>query len=235
LLISQPSLCKMTEARSRWLPLESNPDVMTRFLTSLGLPEDWAIIDVIGFDEELLAFIPQPVAAVILLYPSSVHNPDEEGDASKVSSVYFMTQTIHNACGTIALLHSLGNKLDMIPLKEGSVLKDFYEKTAELSPLEKGQYLENNEAFIAAHEANALRGQTSAPNLEEEVDHHFVALVEREGRIYLLNGDKVGPLDEGPSSPETFLSDAAKVCLKFMAKNPECLKFTAVALAKSLD
>jgi len=222
----------MSDSAPRWLPLESNPDIMTKFLNDIGMPEDWAVTDIIGFDPELLAFVPQPVAAVILLFPTSTaDNSDQDGN--ETDGVYFMKQTIRNACGTIALLHALGNNLGRIDLQENSALKKFFDMTLNMSPQEKGTYLENDASICQNHESNALEGQTSAPNLADEVDYHFVALVERGGRIYILDGRKNGPIDEGPSSPDTFLMDAGKVCQKFMAKNPECVNFTAVALAKN--
>ena len=54
----------------RWLPIESNPEVMNKFLHNCGLPEDkWAISDVYGLDEALLAMLPQPVLSLMLLFP----------------------------------------------------------------------------------------------------------------------------------------------------------------------
>ena len=49
------------EKKFSWPPLESNPDVFTNYLQSIGLPATFSIGEVFGFDEELLAFIPQPV------------------------------------------------------------------------------------------------------------------------------------------------------------------------------
>lgn len=216
----------------RWLPLESNPDVMTKFLVNMGLSEDWAVVDVFSFDPEMLAFLPQPVAALILLYPCKDADQTEAGDPSLGQKLYYMKQTIHNACGTIALLHAVGNSLDKVKLQDGSLLKQFFDRTVDLTPEEKGKQLETNTDIMNTHESHANEGQTAAPTLADEVDHHFIAFVERGGRLYQLDGNKKGPIDLGSSNQETFLNDAAQVCQKIAASNPDAM-FTAVALAKT--
>ena len=49
-----------------WPPLESNPEIFTEYMRECGLPNTWAFGEVFGFDEDLLAFLPQPVTAVIV-------------------------------------------------------------------------------------------------------------------------------------------------------------------------
>ena len=44
-----------------WPPLESNPEIFTNYMRDIGMSKDWAIGEVFGFDEELLAFLPQPI------------------------------------------------------------------------------------------------------------------------------------------------------------------------------
>ena len=44
-----------------------------------------------------------------------------------------------------------------------------------------------------------------APNLDDQVDFHFIAFVEKDGILYDLDGRKPAPVDCGPTSKETFL------------------------------
>ena len=90
-----------------------------------GVPLDWELVDVYGLDPELLAFLPSPVVAMILLFPindkyEAFRRQEEEevkANGQNVSpKVYFMKQTIGNACGTVALLHSIINNKDHIPI-----------------------------------------------------------------------------------------------------------------------
>ena len=90
----------------RWLPIESNPEVMNSFLKKLGVPEDWEINDVFGLDPELLLMLPQPVLSLLLLFPitekyESFAREQEEAmkNVSVSEKLYYMKQTISNACG----------------------------------------------------------------------------------------------------------------------------------------
>lgn len=75
-------------------------------------------------------------------------------------------------------------------------------------------------------------GQTN-PNSDEKVFHHFIALVNKHDKLYELDGRKMFPIVHGVTNEETFLQDAAKVCKEFMARDPQELRFTVLALAAS--
>lgn len=52
-----------------------------------------------------------------------------------------------------------------------------------------------------------------------------------DGTLYELDGRKSFPVKHGATTPETFVQDAAGVCKEFMARDPEELRFTVMALA----
>jgi len=226
----------MSESEHNWVPIESNPEVMTEFLSAIGVGDEWGVVDVIGLDEELLQFMPSPVLSLILLFPvneddnQSTEHTNQEVTDDKESAVYFMRQTINNACGTIALIHAVANNCHRIQLKDKSSLKTFLDSSRDLKPEERGRLLEANADICNAHHTYAKEGQTSAPAADSHINNHFVALVQSNGFLYELDGRRSDPLNHGKTSEDTFLSDAAQVCRQFMARDPNNLNFTVVAL-----
>jgi ubiquitin carboxyl-terminal hydrolase L3 len=227
----------MTE--QNWIPIESNPEVMNKFLSSVGVSSQWSIVDVIGLDEELLAFIPRPIVSLLLLFPTNDDKIDSAEDNNCIEScdqnkseVYFMRQTIGNACGTIALIHAIANNMDCIEFSPNSSLKSFIDLSKSLKPCEKAKLLETNKDICNAHQMCAQEGQTSAPVLNRDVNHHFIAFVEKCGFLYQLDGRKEFPINHGKTTKDNFVSDAAKICQQFMSKDPNNLNFTVVALVK---
>ncbi|XP_061485991.1 ubiquitin carboxyl-terminal hydrolase isozyme L3 isoform X2 [Rhineura floridana] len=295
----------------RWLPLEANPD----FLRQLGIHPSWQFVDVYGMDPELLSMVPRPVCAVLLLFPVTekyeTFRTEEEAKIKAQGqevkpSVYFMKQTISNACGTIGLIHAIANNRDKINFEVDSSLKKFLDDSVPMTPEERAKYLETYEAIRVTHESSAHEGQTEssssslpspssssqpqfshckmkasplrrsasltlircnhvasakttstvkatsppvclqrwrptiplssiglhsfAPSIDEKVDLHFIALVNVGGNLFELDGRKPFPINHGQSSNDTFLEDAVEVCKKFMERDPDELRFNAIAL-----
>lgn len=222
----------------RWLPLEANPDVMNQFLWGLGLPENEAeCCDVFGLDEELLEMVPKPVVAVLFLYPITAQSEEERTQQDSVkkeysNKVYFMKQTVGNACGTIGLLHAVGNITSEIKLHEGSFLDKFFKTTSSMDPLQRAAFLENDTEMEVAHSVAATAGDTEA---SDNVDTHFICFSCVDGELYELDGRKSGPISHGPSSPSTLLQDAAKVIQGMIEKNPDSLNFNVIAISKKAE
>nr|KJB25503.1 hypothetical protein B456_004G194900 [Gossypium raimondii] len=180
--------------------------------------------------------VPQPVLAVLFLYPITSQTEEErlqqDNEKRDVSSeVYFMKQTVGNACGTIGLLHSVGNITSEIKLQEVSFLDRFFKSTATMDPLERAAFLEKDGEMEVAHTVAATAGDTEA---SDDVDTHFICFTCVDGQLYELDGRKSGPISHGASSRSTLLQDAAKVIKGMIQKNPESLNFNVIALTKKV-
>ncbi|KAL3497558.1 hypothetical protein ACH5RR_040290 [Cinchona calisaya] len=219
----------------RWLPLEANPDVMNQFLWGLGVPPEKAeCYDVYGLDEELLEMVPKPVLAVLCLYPITSQTEEERVKEDSViedptTGIYFMKQTVGNACGTIGLLHAVGNITSEINLVEGSYLDKFFKTTANMDAMERARFLENDREMEVAHSVAATGGDTEAT---DNVDTHFICFACVNGQLYELDGRRSGPVSHGSSSPSSLLQDAAKVIQKMIQNNPDSLNFNVMAISK---
>jgi len=228
----------------RWLPSESNPDVINKFVQALGVPGDkWQFCDVFGTDPELLQMIPKPVTAVLLLFP--ITDVSEQADAKEEekitkegqivsTKVWFMKQTIGNACGTIGVLHSLANMQDRLGLSSDSPLAKFFTKTNGMDPALKASTLEGEETLAEVHEENAKEGQTQAPQIDNDTNLHFIAFLEKDGHLYELDGRKPFPINHGKTSPETLLEDSVKVIQQFIKRDPDEVNFSLLALTAAV-
>ncbi|XP_037049589.1 ubiquitin carboxyl-terminal hydrolase-like [Bradysia coprophila] len=223
---------------SSWIPLQSNPEILSAYLRKLGVPRGWNIVDVLGLDEELLNQVPRPVAALILLFPLSEkyeqHRSAEDEKLKANTPVYpndlfYMKQTINNACGTCALIHAVSNNKEIV-LKDG-ILKKFLNSARDLTAEERGKLLEVNTDFMHTMNTHPLpASEESSETSSDGVDLHFVAFIEKDGELYELDGLKSFPIKHGPTTKENFLKDAAKVCKEFMARDPNELRFTVSAI-----
>lgn len=183
--------------KTAWKPLESNSEALTKYMASLGVSEEFQLVDVFSLDEEFLAFIPQPCVAVIFLFPLT---PQHEYDRKKlleapydptldIKDAFFIRQTIKNACGTIALLHAILNNLDCIDLALGEgVLKELHKDLEPLSPEERAKKLEQDSSLAKCHAEFAEQGQTAPVSEESELNLHFTTFVSINGDLVELDG-----------------------------------------------
>ncbi|KAJ2802254.1 hypothetical protein H4R21_002487 [Coemansia helicoidea] len=199
-----------------WVPLESSPEAMNKMVHRLGVDQLAGFSDVWGLDDELLAMVAQPVHALVFLFP--LRNATREARMAEAAAaantvspnVWFMRQTIGNACGTMAVLHALGNCQDRIPI--GGELAAFYAQAKDLSPRDRAALLEASSAIAESHSASAAEGQTAAPPPDADVLHHYAAFVAVDGCLYELDGMLASPINHGPSAD--LLHDAARAIKK---------------------
>lgn len=228
-----------------WLPIESNPDVMNDYAQKLGWPiESYRFHDILALEDWALAMVPQPVLAVMMLFPikeaSEKHKTEEHesivANGQVVSpSVYFAKQVVANACGTIGLLHACinasGTTGGPVALDPACWLSRFYSRTMSLDSDGRAEQLGEDKELEGAHTEQVAAGQSA---VVDDTWNHFVCFVQKEGCLYELDGRKSFPINHGPcggpGQPD-LLNASADVIRAFMARDPQEVRFTMVALA----
>jgi len=118
-----------------------------------------------------------------------------------------MAQTIGNACGAVALMHTVMNCLSTVS-KDSSFLAKFDADTKGAGAAERGKLFGG--ALRDLHDEVAPSGQTDAPQPSADLEFHFISMVSVSGHLYELDGNNDGPLDLGPvgDGPDAFLRAA---------------------------
>ncbi|CAH2107090.1 unnamed protein product [Euphydryas editha] len=221
------------------LPMESNPEIMNKYLHKLGVPEKWQMVDVIGLEGDALNWVPRPVLAVILLFPLSEryerHRTQQENELlskgeQAPKDVFHLKQVLSNICGTVALVHSVANNTHQIDLEDG-LLKNYLKDSKGMDAAAKGALLENSTNILEAYKEVIDTGIDIEDN--EAVNNHFITFIHKDGHLYELDGRKALPINHGPTTEDNFLEDAAKVCREFIEREPDHIGFNVVALVPS--
>jgi len=190
-----------------FVPLENNPEVMSHLVHQLGLSSALSFADVYTInDPDLLAFVPRPSHALLLVFPISpayevARVAEDESRPTYTGSgpaepITWFKQTIRNACGLIGLLHAVSNGAARAYITPDSDLDKLLRAAEPLGPAERAELLYESEALESAHGEAAKKGDTVAPAAEDKVDLHFVCFVKgADGRLWELDGRRKGPLE----------------------------------------
>eukprot|EP00758_Cryptobia_borreli_P015392 Tbor_TRINITY_DN6019_c1_g8::TRINITY_DN6019_c1_g8_i1::g.11244::m.11244/K05609/UCHL3, YUH1; ubiquitin carboxyl-terminal hydrolase L3 len=233
----------------KWFPLESNPDVMMYYSSNLGVDRTtYQFVDVYGTDPDLLAMIPKPAHALLLVYPLSEKSERANHEAAKASTniptdLYFSKQTVSNACGTIGLIHALVNtviKTATLPKRvmlagennDGIVINP-YSKEEELvwlgklikqtqmsTPDQRAAFIEESEELESLHSAAVQLGQTANQDIDADINLHFVTFIHHSGHLWELDGRMPNPIDRGICTEETMMEAAAKTVNWYLNLDP---------------
>lgn len=195
---------------------------MSHLIHQLGLPPSIGFTDVYSIDEpDLLAFVPRPSYALLLVFPVSptyeasrtaedAPLPEYTG-SGPAEPVMWFKQTIRNACGLIGLLHAVANGAARAQILPGSDLEGLLREAEPRDPVQRADLLYESKALESAHADAAKLGDTAAPEAEDNVDLHFVAFVKGgDGKLWELDGRRKGPLERGQlADDEDALSEKA--------------------------
>lgn len=123
--------------------------------------------------------------------------------------------------------------------EEGSTLDELIKKSIPLDPLSRATLLEKTPALATAHREAASQGDTEAPSAEADVELHYVCFAKgKDGGLWELDGRRKGPIKRGDlDENEDVLSQKGLSLgvLKFLEREGADLRFSAVALAGSVD
>lgn len=249
--IPTPHTVEQMEPDPKWIPLESNPEVFNEWAGKVGLSTGvHGFSDVYGLDPELLAMVPGPSKAIILIFPitdaTEQRRKEEDTKLEKEKqpdvdpTLIYIKQTISNACGTIGLLHALGNS--DVTLRPESPLSKFFMQCQKLSPEERGKLLEETTLFAKAHVEAATTGQSRVPAPDGlDTDLHFTCFViapspvTKEKRLIELDGRRAGPVDLGPCDEERLLGDVAKIVKDKYMTISSSINFGMISLGPASD
>ncbi|KAI0882751.1 putative ubiquitin carboxyl-terminal hydrolase [Annulohypoxylon maeteangense] len=233
--------------RKTWVMLENNPEVMNQLALKLGLSSELSFYDVWSLDEpELLAHIPRPVLALLVIFPLTPawNKERQEEDAEKddykghgpEEPVIWFKQTIGHACGSIGFLHCAINGPAAQYIRPDSDLDKIRRAAIPLKMEDRADMLYHSVPFEEAHKSCVQIGDTT-PTIEEH-GHHFVALVKANGKLWELEGSRKGPIDRGElGDDEDLLSPKAlelgikRTILLDQGTGGNDLRFSCIALA----
>ncbi|KAI1482015.1 ubiquitin carboxyl-terminal hydrolase [Daldinia eschscholtzii] len=233
-----------------FIPLEANPELLTSLLHKLGLSRALQVHDVYSITEpELLAFVPRPALALLLVFPVSAtyesHRLAEDSTAPEYTGcgeqepVLWFKQTIRNACGLMGLLHAVSNGPARGFVEPNTPLDRLIQSSIPLPPPDRSALLERTPELAAAHHEAATRGATAAPDAQDDVDLHYVCFVKtQDGTLWELDGRRKGPIARGKlAENEDVLSEKALLWgpLQFLERGGGDMRFSCVALAGSLE
>ncbi|KAJ8503186.1 hypothetical protein ONZ45_g11074 [Pleurotus djamor] len=209
--------------------------------------------------------VPQPTKALILVFPLTGEIKEKHAEEDKKlrseggfpvdPTVLWIKQTISNACGTMALIHSIANS--DVGFAPQSPLTKFIEQAMEMSPEQRAHLLETTTLFSNIHAASASEGQSTVTDEVMNTDMHFTAFIvapepdlrekastgqgenaagaaggtgkESTGmRLVELDGTRIGPIDRGECND--FLKDAAKYIRENYIASSSSVQFSILAL-----
>lgn len=237
----------------QFVPLECNPEVFNELMYSLGVSKTLSFHDVFSIDPEMLGMIPRPVLSVIMAFPVSpqyeeyrqAQDKDLADDyynaisGSADEEAIWIKQTIGNACGTMALLHTLVNNVPADLIEKGSPLDKMIKELDGLNAVDRTKYLENCAELEKFHTTVAGKGSTQAPEASTEVEHHYVCLTKakKANTLYELDGRRKGPIKLGDLEESDVLlcQKSLDKVKEFLTREGESGQFSIIALGPALD
>lgn len=233
---------KKVKKRKNWLPLESNPKVVSKYIRKLGFDPGVSVHELLSLEDWALDMVPRPARAILLLFPISTETEESrkaglaaQAGSPPLADIVHMRQLIGNACGTIGLVHVMANlcRFSSESAEAGSWLERFLAGyRAGLTSDDVGALLEEDAAIEAAH-AEAEAGSEARHDRAANKNLHFIAFVDIRGHVVELDGRNDAPIIRGKVADigVDFLADAVAVVRAcYMEVSPDALRFNMMVV-----
>ena len=195
-------------AERKIIPVASEPENLITLAEAYGA--DCSHIEfsqIYSFEPEELAYTKRPVLSVFFLFPiGSPDGPIEKRHKNDTNPLticknpskipFFTYQIVGDLCGTIAMIHNIANNKDVMKIKDNSWMSRFMNDTKDMTPLERGQYIDKSIDLFELHNKNAV--ESTAPFVDGKCDTHFACFTEVGGILWELDGRKPYPIYHGP-------------------------------------
>lgn len=207
----------------------------------MGLKDNHEFIDLYSFDPLTAAEFGLPVdqcKGMILLFPLKEDEDLAEyvpnaPNASPSATPKFIKQTIENSCCLMALLHILlNNSEELIDNSKPEAMKKLIENKINLEKL-----IEESKELELIHKEMALIGGTHVPDITDNVQYHFVALIpapsnsSAKSSVWLMDGRRSGPIEFEQEEGTSLFEAACKISNEeFVMKSSDQTNFAAVIL-----
>ncbi|KAK0197797.1 hypothetical protein F5146DRAFT_1016810 [Armillaria mellea] len=163
-------------------PLESDPEIFNELLHRLGADTKLKFIDILSLDID--PDVPRPTLALIFICPYDLPRKSDEEILERVAKspfdprVFWVPQSIRDACGLYAILHSVCNSVAKKHILPNTPLSRLLGKASTLtSSPEIARVLEQDSEIEEVHCSIGIRGSTPIPDASVNAGGQYLAFV----------------------------------------------------------
>ncbi|CAI7575981.1 unnamed protein product [Penicillium glandicola] len=245
--ICQPASRLEKDSWNGFCEIESEPALFNVMLREFGV-KGVKIQEVVSLDEEMMAFLNNPVYGLIFLFRWREDN-DGKQEATCPDGLWFANQTANNACASVALLNIVNNIPD---IDLGENLRSFKEFTMPFTPALRGDAINNFEFVKRIHNSYArkmdilnsdLQLKTEATTKkkgskgqavdESDATFHFIAFMPVMGQLWKFDGLERQPRALGECYEDDWLELVKPNLLDRMAAyEEEEIEFSILGLVR---
>lgn len=179
----------------RWPALLSDNTIFNQYFHECGMPHFIGFNEIYSLNYQENNFVAGfPVFGIIAAIKRLEYQNPEKPESSQ-DDIFFVKQTeeLDLACGLIAVLNILGNKLNDIYLEDQSILKKFFEITKYFNPEKRSKFLEDYNELKEKHKFYSAINTDINLNIANNSDYSISATSnpEKDGNINKSSNENI--------------------------------------------